>query len=91
MLSNHQLTISGMVALAVPEEELKQRIRERGKTSGRVDDQNDEKISNRIRVYNEETTPVAHYYQDANKYNEVNGVGSIEEIYQTIEEAIGQF
>ena len=91
MLAKHELQISGMVALVVPEEELKRRIKERGKTSGRVDDQGEKKIVNRIRVYNEETTPVGHYYRAADKYNEVNGVGSIEEIYQSIEEAVGQF
>jgi len=91
MMENHDLEISGMVALIVPEEELKNRIRERGKTSGRVDDQDDEKIANRISVYNKETAPVASYYKDASKYNEVNGVGSIDEIYQSIEVAIGQF
>ncbi|MCP4460263.1 MAG: adenylate kinase [Cytophagales bacterium] len=91
MMESHDLHISGMVALVVPEEEMMKRIRERGKTSGRVDDQDDEKIANRIHVYNEETAPVASYYKDANKYNEVNGVGSIEGIYESIEEAIGQF
>lgn len=91
MMARHDLYISGMIALAVPEKELKRRIIERGKTSGRVDDQDDEKIANRIRVYNEETSPVAHYYRAADKYNEVEGVGSIEEIYQSIEKAVGQF
>ena len=91
MMVSHDLHISGMIALTVPEEELKRRIIERGKTSGRVDDQDDEKITNRIRVYDEETSPVGHYYRAANKYNEVNGVGSIEEIYQSIEEAVRQF
>ncbi len=91
MMVSHDLHISGMIALAVPAEESMNRIRERGKTSGRVDDQDDEKIANRIRVYNEETAPVSRYYQDANKYHEVVGIGSIEEIYKSIEEAIGQF
>lgn len=91
MMKNHDLEISGMVALVVPEEELKNRIRKRGRTSGRIDDQDDEKITNRIRVYNEETAPVAHYYKDANKYNEVKGVGAVEEIYQSIDVAIRQF
>jgi adenylate kinase len=91
MLKNHDLSISGMVALVVPEEESIKRIRERGKTSGRVDDQNDQKILNRIQVYNAETAPVAQYYQDAQKYHEVNGVGSLEEIFGSIEEALRHF
>lgn len=91
MMNNHGLEISGMVALVVPEDELKKRLLERGKTSGRVDDQDEAKITNRINVYNDETAPVGYYYQDANKYNEVNGVGSIGEIYQSIDKTIEQF
>ena len=91
MMQENGLEISGMVALTVPEDELMTRLLERGKTSGRTDDQDASKIANRIRVYNEETTPVASYYRRAEKFNEVNGVGSIAAIYQAIEEAIGQF
>jgi len=91
MMASHNLEVSGMVALTVPEDELKKRLLERGKTSGRADDQNEEKITNRINVYNQETTPVAEFYKQAGKYNDVYGVGSIEEIAQSIDEAIKQF
>lgn len=84
MLGKYELGISGMVALDVPEEELKKRIKERAKVSGRVDDQDEEKINNRIRVYNEETRPVAQYYKDCGKYTRVEGVGSIEDIFDKI-------
>ncbi|SMG43341.1 adenylate kinase [Marivirga sericea] len=76
--------IAGMIALDVPEEELKSRIKERGKTSGRADDQNEAKIENRIKVYKDETLPVANYYDGENKYVKVHGVGSIEEIFSKI-------
>jgi adenylate kinase len=88
MLEQHRLHISGMIALIVPEEELKNRIRERAKTSGRVDDQDEAKIANRIKVYNEETAPVAEYYKKAGKYHEINGVGSIDEIYTAIDKSL---
>ncbi|NQZ77320.1 MAG: adenylate kinase, partial [Ekhidna sp.] len=77
MMSKHNLQISGMIALEVPEEELKVRIKERAKTSGRVDDQDEEKINNRIQVYNNETAPVADYYRKREKFTGINGVGSI--------------
>jgi adenylate kinase len=73
-----------MVALEVPEEELKARIKERGKTSGRADDQDDEKIKNRIKVYNDETLPVASYYERQGKLSRIHGVGDIDEIFQKI-------
>ncbi len=88
MLERHGLAISGMVALEVPEDELKVRIKERAKTSGRIDDQDDEKINNRIQVYNRETSPVADYYRNQGKFTAINGVGSIESIYEEINSAI---
>lgn len=88
MLEKHGLNISGMIALEVPEEELKVRIKERAKTSGRVDDQDDEKINNRIAVYNKETSPVADYYKSQGKFTSINGVGGISDIFGKIEEAI---
>ncbi len=88
MLGNHNLSISGMIALDVPEDELRKRITERAKTSGRVDDQDDEKISTRIRVYTDESAPVVGYYRDQKKLSGVRGVGSIDSVFQDIRAAI---
>lgn len=76
--------IDTMVSLKVDEDELKKRLLNRGLTSGRPDDQNQEKIANRITVYNKETSPVADYYRQQDKYNEVYGVGSIDDIFESI-------
>ncbi|MEQ8474220.1 MAG: adenylate kinase [Marinoscillum sp.] len=91
MLLSHSLKISGMIALEVPEDELRSRIKERAKTSGRVDDQDDAKITNRIRVYEEETSPVAGYYKQQGKFTGINGVGTIEGIFDQICEAVNSF
>lgn len=80
--------IAGMIALEVPEEELKKRIKERGKTSGRSDDQDEAKIENRIKVYQEETLPVANYYDGEGKFVKIHGVGSIDEIFDKISNEI---
>lgn len=88
MLEAHGLSISGMVALEVPENELRARIKERAKTSGRVDDQDDAKITNRIKVYQEETSPVAGYYQKQGKFTGIDGVGTIEGIFAEISRTI---
>jgi adenylate kinase len=76
--------INGMIALEVPEEELKARIKERGKTSGRTDDQDEAKIENRIKVYLNETLPVANHYNEQNKLAKINGVGTIDGIFDSI-------
>ncbi len=91
MLASHKLNISCMVSLEVPEEELKKRLLERGKTSGRVDDQDEEKIQTRIQVYKDETAPVAAFYKEQGKFHGINGVGSIQEISDHIENVISSF
>ncbi len=88
MLERHNAPVKGMIALEVNDEELRTRIRLRGKTSGRADDQDDEKINNRIKVYKEETLPVAGYYNELGKYHGINGVGSIDQIFEEISEVI---
>src|SRR5690554_168526 len=76
--------IAGMIALEVPEEELKERLRKRAINSGRTDDANPEIIANRISVYNKETTPVKDFYKQQNKLYLIKGIGSIDEITKEI-------
>ena len=90
MLEELGLNIGCMIALDVPEDELRRRIAERGKISGRADDQDPEKINTRIRVYRQETLPVAEYYKKQGKYAGIDGVGSVEEIFNTISNKIDQ-
>lgn len=76
--------ISVCLSLVVEDEVLVERLLERGKTSGRADDANEEIIRNRIKEYYAKTTEVAELYKQQNKYVEVNGVGSIEEIAENL-------
>ena len=84
MLKEKNIPIKQMISLKVEEKELIRRIKNRGKTSGRLDDQSEEKINNRIKVYNDETKPVANFYEKYNKYSEVNGIVEIDEIFDKI-------
>jgi adenylate kinase len=81
-------SISGMVALEVPEDELVKRLLLRGKTSGRADDQDEDKIRNRFREYREKTEVLKSYYDKQGKYYGVNGLGSIEEITGRLKEVM---
>jgi adenylate kinase len=83
-LSSKGTSITIMLSLEVSEDELKRRLLERGKTSGRADDVDPNVIQKRIDVYNAETTPVKHYYQGQNKCSEIHGIGSIEEIFDRL-------
>ena len=82
-------TISAMLALEVPEDELKTRLLARAATSGRPDDADPAVIQKRIDVYNAETAPVADHYHAAGKYQGIDGVGSIEDITARLTDAIG--
>ena len=82
-------SIRCMVSMVVPQPELVQRLLLRGKDSGRADDQNEDIIAQRIEEYQAKTAPVAQYYAHQNKWKEVDGIGSIEEIYTRIREAVG--
>ncbi|MGV6846215.1 MAG: adenylate kinase [Lutibacter sp.] len=84
-------TISGMVALEVPEDELVHRLLERGKISGRPDDQNEDKIRTRFNEYHTKTEIVKEYYLKQHKYFGINGVGTIPEITKRICDVIEQF
>ena len=88
LLEKHGFSVSCMIALDVPEEELKKRIKERAKTSGRVDDQDEGKINNRIQVYKNETAPVADFYKSQEKLKLIDGVGSIDGIFDDISKVI---
>lgn len=83
--------IDTMIALNVDEDELKKRLLNRGLTSGRSDDQDEEKIANRIAVYHRETSPVADYYNKQMKFNQVVGVGSIDDIFLSISKIIDAY
>lgn len=83
-LATKGTTISGMIALEVPEDELKERLRKRALDSGRTDDADPEIIANRIKVYNNETAPVKEFYKRQNKLYLINGKGSINDITQEI-------
>ncbi|BDC97985.1 adenylate kinase [Persicobacter psychrovividus] len=88
LMNGKNTPISGMIALEVEDQELRNRILERGKSSGRADDQSIDKINNRISVYKAETLPVAEYYNKQGKLASINGVGSIESIFGNICEAV---
>lgn len=89
MLGANGLSISGMIAMDVPADELKQRLLKRAQLEGRADD-TPEVIANRIQVYQNETLPVAGFYRSQNKYHEINGLGSIEDITARVEQVLAK-
>jgi adenylate kinase len=80
--------VTATIALEADDEILIQRLLERGKTSGRVDDQDEDKIRNRYQEYNEKTAPLMEYYCNQSKFYPVNGIGSIQEITERLSAVI---
>ena len=88
LLELKRTEIAAVLALEVTEEELVKRLLNRGKTSGRSDDTNEEVIRKRFTVYSNDTTPVAEHYRKARKFQSIKGEGSVDEIFGTITEAV---
>lgn len=84
LLNEMGTPISGMISLKVEKQELIDRLLSRGLTSGRPDDQDLSIIENRIQQYNEKTFPLVNYYSAQNKYYEVDGMGTIDDIAQRL-------
>lgn len=80
--------VTATVALEADDEILVQRLLERGKTSGRKDDQDETLIRNRYQEYNEKTAPLMAYYNKQQKFYAVDGIGSIPEITERLSAVI---
>ena len=87
-LSERSMPISATLALEADDDILVERLINRGKTSGRADDQDEEKIRNRFEEYNNKTAPLRDFYTVQGKFHSVNGIGSIDEITQRLTELI---
>ena len=89
MLNKRGTDVSVMLNLQVEEEELINRLLERGKVSGRSDD-NLETIKSRLDVYHNQTAPLADYYVGEGKHVGIHGMGTVEEIFGRIKEAVNK-
>ena len=79
MLAKRGTQVHAMLELSVPDEMLMERLINRGKTSGRADD-NEETIGKRLAVYHNQTSPLIEWYEKEGLRNAVKGHGALEEI-----------
>ena len=79
MLKERGQDISVMLELDVPEEELMTRLIKRD---------NEENIKKRLVVYNTQTSPLKEYYKGEGKYQHINGLGTMEGIFEDICKAV---
>lgn len=87
-LESKDMKINATVALEANDDILIERLLERGKVSGRSDDQDVSKIRNRFDEYNQKTAPLKDYYQEQHKFHSVNGIGTITEITERLTKVV---
>ncbi len=84
MLSELGTSVNLMLSLEVDEDELVRRLLERGKVSGRADDQDESTIRNRFQEYEQKTAPLKSFYAGQDKQASVKGMGSIDDIFNAL-------
>ena len=87
-VDKNKMEINATISLEANDSVLIKRLLERGKSSGRIDDQNESKIMNRFKEYNKKTAPLKIYYNAQNKFYSVSGIGSIDIITNRLVEVI---
>lgn len=87
LLRKRGTDLHAVIGLEVPEDELVERMINRGKETGRADD-NIETIKNRLKVYHDQTHPLRDYYNNEGKYIAINGSGIVDEIFNEIAEGL---
>jgi adenylate kinase len=90
LLAENGNEVSALLMLEVADAEIIDRLLQRGKMSGRADDQDPDIIVNRIAVYRRETTPVFDYYAAKGKAEQINGVGAIDDIFGLLCDSISK-
>ncbi len=88
LLAQKGTSIAVVLALQVDEEELVKRLMNRGLTSGRTDDTDENKIRVRFGEYQKKTMPVAEHYKNLDKLVEIKGEGDIDDIFQALSREI---
>ena len=87
MLKKRGQELHAVIGLEVAEDELIKRMLNRGKLTGRADD-NLETIQNRLKVYHNQTSPLREYYKNEGKYHAIDGNGTVDDIYGRISEKL---
>ena len=87
MLAEKNESINVVLWLDVDDDELVERLLNRGKEMGRNDD-NLETIKSRLKVYYQKTAPLKEFYSKQGKLIKINGMGTVEEIFSRIEKVV---
>lgn len=90
LLKKRGKELHAVVGLEVPDDELVKRMINRGKMTGRADD-NEETIKKRLNVYHNQTSPLRDHYKKQNKYVAIDGDKEIEHIFNAITKELDKY
>jgi len=88
MLGSTGHSVTMMISLEVTDDELVARLLNRGKETDRPDDKEDGIIRKRLDIYENTTRPVLDFYKNQGKFKGIDGMGSVNEIFERIYTAI---
>ena len=83
--------VTGTISIMIPDSLIMERIKGRALKEGRADDASEDIINNRIATYHNQTEPLIQYYIKAQKYHEIDGVGTIDEVRDRISSEMKKF
>ena len=84
-------TVTATVSIMIPDAMIMERIKGRALKEGRADDASEEIINNRIVTYHNQTEPLIEYYGKVEKYHEIDGCGTIDEVQERIFSVMDKF
>ena len=91
MLAKGGEAVTAVISIMIPDAMIHERIAHRATIEGRADDAKPEVVENRIRTYHDKTEPLVGFYKEAGRYQEIDGVGTIEEVRIRIFEVMDRF
>lgn len=91
ILSKVSNEVTATISIMIPDSLIMERIKGRALKEGRADDASEDIINNRIETYHNQTEPLISYYQKAGKYNEIDGVGTVEDVQDRIFSVMDKF
>ena len=81
-------SIDTIINISIPDDEILKRLVKRASIEGRQDDSDEKIIQNRIDTYKSQSEPCLAFYQSSGKVKNIDGVGSIDEIFERIKQAL---
>ncbi len=88
ILDEHSLSLDHVVNISVSDDDIRDRLMKRAEIEGRVDDADPAVVQNRLDVYKSQSEPCLGYYRSKGVVRDIDGIGSIDEVFERIQSAL---